>query len=67
MPHIVITPIVVSLGTARERHLAEFRSGVGRITDDVEEVMRMVRKTMAPEQGNKVLLPVVVVYTDEQE
>ncbi|HEY7242860.1 MAG TPA: hypothetical protein VH678_03140 [Xanthobacteraceae bacterium] len=65
MAHTVIAPIVVSLGTARERHLAEFRSGVGRIVDDVEEVMRLVRRTTAPEQGNKVLVPVVVVYAGE--
>jgi hypothetical protein len=66
MPRNVITPLVVSLGTARERHLADFRSGVGRIADDVEEVMTVVRKTIASEEGNRVLLPVVVIYVDKQ-
>jgi hypothetical protein len=63
----VITPIVVSLGTARDRHLVEFRGGGGRIADEVEEVMRVVRQTMPPEQRERILLPVVVVYADEEE
>ena len=67
MPHNVITPIVVSLGTTRELDLAEFRSVVGRIAEDVEEIMRLVRRSMPPEQADRILLPVVVVYTDEQE
>jgi hypothetical protein len=67
LPHNVITPIVVSLGTTPELDLAEFRSGVGRIAEDVEEIMRLVRRSMPPEQADRVLLPVVVVYADEQE
>jgi hypothetical protein len=40
---------------------------VGRIAEDVEEIMRLVRRSMPPEQADRVLLPVVVVYADKQE
>ncbi|HEY2183840.1 MAG TPA: hypothetical protein VGH39_02500 [Xanthobacteraceae bacterium] len=66
MPAKVITPVVVSLGIAREHHLNEFRGGAGRIADDVQEVMKLLRGSMPPEQDHRVLLPVVVVYADEQ-
>jgi hypothetical protein len=58
----VTTPIVVDLGTTRDELIQQLRSGAGRMVEDVEEVMRLVRLNAGPECRNRIFVPIVVVY-----
>jgi hypothetical protein len=64
----VTTPIVVDLGRTRDELIQQLRSGDGRMVEDVEEVMRLVRlnagpeRRTGPERRNRIFLPIVVVY-----
>jgi len=60
-------PIVVDLGRARDQQISELRHGSGRLTEDVEEVMRLVRLNAEPASGKKVFLPVVAIYARAQD
>jgi hypothetical protein len=62
----VTTPIVVDLGKTRNEDIGRLRIGGGRIADEVEEVMCAVRLTVDLDDGIRVLLPVVVVYSRER-
>jgi hypothetical protein len=58
----VTTPIVVDLGRTRDELIRQLHSGAGRMVEDVEEVMRLVRLNAGPERRNRIFLPIVVVY-----
>jgi hypothetical protein len=58
----VTSPIVVDMGSAQKKHVGDLRKGAGPITEDIEEVMRLVRLNADPGGEKRVFLPVVVVY-----
>jgi hypothetical protein len=58
----VAHPIVVDLGRIRDEQVEELRQGGRQLLDDVEEVMRLVRREAGADSGNKIFLPIVVVY-----
>jgi hypothetical protein len=58
----VMPPIVVRLGGARNEHIGALRSGAGPIIEDIEEVMRLVRRNPDLDAPNRIFLPLVVVY-----
>ena len=58
----VAAPIVVDLGRTRDAKIRQFGDGAGQLVDDVEEVMRLVRRGAGADSSNRIFLPVVVVY-----
>jgi hypothetical protein len=55
-------PIVVDLGRTEDEQVDLLRHGGGQILEDVEEVMRVIRRNANPDNGNKIFLPIVAVY-----
>jgi len=60
---IIASPIVIDLGVAREMDIKELLHGTGKLLEEVEQVMRLVRERTAQESSKGVLIPVVAVYT----
>ena len=58
----VTRPIVVDLGRARDAPIDELAQGGGTLGEEVEEVMRHVRRQADPDNSNRIFLPVVVIY-----
>jgi hypothetical protein len=58
----IALPIVVDLGRTQDKHIDLLREGDGQILEDVEEVLRLVRRNANPDGGNKIFLPIVAVY-----
>jgi hypothetical protein len=63
----VTTPIVVDLGRTRDEQIDQLRSGSGQLVGDIEEVMRLVRLSAEAENGNRIFLPVVAIYTRAED
>ena len=63
---IIARPIVIELGEAGDGQLNEFLGGGGQLLEEVEEVMRLVRRGTAHEDRVRTLLPIVAVYTDAE-
>jgi hypothetical protein len=61
----VTAPIVVELGKASRAEVAELRRGAGRLVEDVEQVMRLVRSTGISQDENRVFVPVVTLYSKD--
>ncbi len=59
----VTSPIVISLGTARNEQVDLLRSGAGQILEDIEEVMKLVRLSAGDNGDRCVFLPIVAVYS----
>jgi hypothetical protein len=57
-----VLPIVVELGDVADADLAALTSGTGRVADEVEEVMRLVRERCGTSHDGKILVPVVAAY-----
>ena len=60
----VATPIVVDLGKVRHEDIEQLRQGNGRLRDDAEEVMRLVRAEVERDGAKRVTLAIVAVYTE---
>lgn len=60
MTHVL--PIVIELGDAADTDLDALTRGTGRLADEVEEVMRIVRERAAEGGEKRTLVPVVAVY-----
>ena len=60
----VTAPIVISLGRVRDKHVLEFRQGAGPIVEEVGEVMRLVSGRVDLNERKRVLVPIVVIYSD---
>jgi hypothetical protein len=54
--------MVVELGDVADADLEALASGTGRVADEVEEVMRLVRERYGTSHGEKTLVPIVAVY-----
>jgi hypothetical protein len=59
----ITAPIVVDLGKTDDDSIADLRSGGGQIAADVGQVMRLLQTSGNPQFGNRLLLPVVGVYS----
>jgi hypothetical protein len=60
----VATPIVVDLGKVRHEDIEQLRQGDGRLREDAEEVMRLVRAKVERDGPTRVTLAIVAVYTE---
>ena len=58
-----VVPIVIELGDVADADLEALTGGTGVVSDDVEEVMRIVRERCAKSQEGRTLVPIVAVYT----
>ena len=58
----ITLPIVVDLGRTQDAQVDLLRQGGGQLLEDVEEVMRLVRRNTDPDSGNRIFLPIVAVY-----
>jgi len=63
LPAKIAPPIVIDLGRTRRAHVVELSRGVGRLADEVEEVMRQIRASTGPQREDRVFLPIVALYT----
>ena len=53
-------PIVIDLGKVSNAQIKELFAGAGKLQEEVEEVMRLVKA--AQEDDGRILVPVVAVY-----
>ena len=60
----IATPVVVDLGKVRHEDIEQLRQGGGRLREDAEEVMRLVRAKVEPNGAKSLLLAIVAVYTE---
>lgn len=58
-----VLPIVVELGDVVDADLIALTSGTGTLSDEVEEVMRIIRERCAKSRDKRTLVPIVAVYT----
>lgn len=63
----VTAPVVVDLGTAEEQQVRELRGGTGRLVEELEEVLRLVRRDVDSGGGQRTFVPIVAVYTPDRE
>ena len=64
---LVIPPIVVDLGKASDDEIDQLMQGTGPLVEDIEEVMRLLRRDAGPQTGNRVFVPVVATYVRDDE
>lgn len=60
----VAAPIVVDLGKVGHEDLEQLRDGNGRLREDAEEVMRLVRAKVERNGTKRVVLAIVAVYIE---
>ena len=60
-------PIVVRAGKVREKHIRQLQTKSGKVTEDVQEIMRLIRSDSRLEKEYRVFVPVVVVYSVEDQ
>ena len=58
----VTAPIVIDLGKTQEEQIRALHSGTGELADEVEEVLRLVRRETDAEGGRRVFVPIVAIY-----
>jgi hypothetical protein len=63
----VAAPLVIDLGRIEREDIDQLGSGSGTILDDVDMGMAFVRQRIDLGDGERVLLPMVVVYTREED
>jgi hypothetical protein len=64
---LVTPPIVVDLGKAGDDEIDLLMQGTGPLVEDIEEVMRLLRRDAGPQTGERVFLPVVATYVRNDE
>lgn len=63
----VAPPIVIDLGRVLGHEIEMLREGRGRLVEDLEEVMRLVRLRANPDDNNtRIFLPIVAVYRRDE-
>jgi len=68
VPANITPPIVVELGTTSPEQVDRLgRGGVGRLAEEIAEVLACVRSNAAVAAANRAFVPVVVVYTEAEE
>jgi len=63
---IIARPIVIELGEAGDAQLNELLRGSGKLLEEIQEAMRLVRRGTAHEGRARTLLPIVAVYTSTE-
>jgi hypothetical protein len=53
-------PVVIDLGKVSNAQIKELFAGAGKLQEEIEEVMRLMKA--APEGYGRILVPVVAVY-----
>ena len=62
-PVAEVTPaIVVSLGSQRPSRIRQLKQGMGRLMDDVNDVVQQVQSSLGEQADGKVFVPVVLIY-----
>jgi hypothetical protein len=62
----ITSPIVVDLGSMTDLEVKELLSGAGRLRDELTEVIRRVRASVAAQDDEMFLIPVVAVYSEHR-
>lgn len=57
-----ISPIVIDLGKASRRRIKRLKRGRGRLTEEVAETLQQLEASVATQEQERVLVPIVVVY-----
>ena len=60
-------PLVIDLGQIEREDVGRLVSGAGRVLDEVDMAMGLVCQRIDFNGGDRVLLPMVVVYTREED
>jgi hypothetical protein len=67
MARKVRPPLVIDLGQIRREDLAELVSGNGKVVEELDMAMHLVRQHVDFKDSGQVLLPIVVVYTRDED
>jgi hypothetical protein len=67
MARKVRRPLVIDLGQIKREDIDELVSGGGRVLDEVDMAIGLVRERIDFNGSDQVLLPMVVVYTREED
>ena len=63
---LVTPPIVVDLGKVSDDEIDLLMQGTGPLIEDIEEVMRLLRRDTGPQTDGRVFLPVVATYVHDE-
>jgi hypothetical protein len=58
----VTAPVVVSLGTEKQKRIRQLKRGRGKLMDEVGQVLEQVRTSFGEHADGKIFVPVVLVY-----
>ena len=61
----VLTPIIVSLGKKKKKQIKQLKRGKGGAMDEVMDVVAQVQDKLGKDAGDKILVPIVVVYREK--
>ena len=61
----VLTPIIVSLGKKKKKQIKQLKRGKGGVMDEVMDVVAQVQDKLGSDAGDKILVPIVVVYREK--
>jgi hypothetical protein len=61
----VLTPIIVSLGKKKKKQIKQLKRGKGGAMDEVMDVVAQVQEKLGSDAGDKILVPIVVVYREK--
>jgi hypothetical protein len=59
---VMTTPLILDLGKRGKKTVRRLRKGRGPAMAEVRDVLEQVQAELAEEAGDKVLLPVIVLY-----
>jgi hypothetical protein len=60
----IASPIIIDLGNAQESHINELLDGGGELLEEVNQAMQLVHKRTAQENGTRILVAIVAVYSE---
>jgi hypothetical protein len=61
----VLTPIIVSLGKKKKKQIKQLKRGKGGAMDEVMDVVAQVQDKLGSDAGDKIIVPIVVVYREK--
>jgi hypothetical protein len=67
MARKVRPPLVIDLGRIGREDLAELLNGDGKVVEELDMAMGLVRQHFQSNDGSPVLLPMVVVYARRED
>jgi hypothetical protein len=57
-------PVIIDLGRQKRRALKNLKRGVGRLWEDVLDVVEEVKDLLGTDAEGKVLVPVILIYRE---